>query len=236
MDVVPGGNKEVVLLNYNYIFKFKDSTSVAESVTYSENANIIAASYYNGEAIYILAYSNSSSYLYVHSASGATIQTITYNSYTIKAIDASTTYLCAIDSYGYLLIFSFDPYSPDNNPNNGFPGWAIALMTSVFFFICVAGFIMMVVKARKRRQALIADNYNRFNNEPNNPQYFPNNQPIVPPPSGQQYSGNSINPQPAWNSNPQPQPYFNTYTQPGQPPVQPGQQNPYQANQPINWS
>jgi len=236
MDIVPGGNKEVVLLNYNYIVKFKDSTSAAELVTFPENANLIAASYYNGEAIYILANANTSSYLYVHSTSGATIQTLTYNSYTIRAIDASNTYLCAVDSYGYLLTFSFNPYSPDDYTNKGFPGWAIALITSVLFFICVAGIVMMVVKARKRRQAQMVNNYNRFNNEPINPQYFPNNQPIIPPPSGQQYSGNSINSQPAWNSNPQPQPYFNTYTQPGQPSVQPGQSNPYQANQPSNWA
>lgn len=164
MDIVPGGNKEVLLLNYNYIFNFKDSTSSAEFVAYSESANLITSSYYNGETIYILANANISTYLYVHSTSGATIQTITYNSYAIRAIDASNTYLCAVDNYGYLLTFSFKPYTPDDYSKKDFPGWAIALITSVLFFICVAGIIMMSVKARKRRQAQIVNNYNKFNN------------------------------------------------------------------------
>lgn len=213
--------------------------------SYSEYANSVAASYAsNGDVIYILAYVNSSSNLYVHTSSGYLRQTIS-NTYSVKAIDASNTYLCVLDNYGYLSIYSYSTYDPDDYIPSSFPIFAIVLMSILLPFIFVGLIVCIVVKGRKRRQAQMINNYNRFNNEPVNPQYFPNNQPIVPPPSGQQYSGNSINPQPAWNSNPQPawnsnpqpQPYLNTYNQPYQPPVQsPVQQNPYQANQPSNWS
>lgn len=91
-------------------------------------------------------------------------QTITYNYNKIKAIDASNTYLLAVDEYGYLLTFSYSSYHPDDYTPANFPGWAIALITSFFFFICVVGFVMMVVKARKRRQRQTVNNYNRFNN------------------------------------------------------------------------
>ena len=211
--------------------------------SYSEYADLVAASYAsNGDVIYILAYTNSSSNLYVHTSSGYLRQTI-YNSYSIKAIDASNTYLCSVDIYGYLSIFSYSTYDPDNYIPSNFPVFAIVLLSILVPFAFVALIVCIAVKAKKRRQAQMVNNYNRFNNEPVIPQYFPNNQPIIPPPSGQQYSGNNINPQPAWNTNPQPawnsnsQPYFNTYNQPYQPPVQPPvQQNPYQANQPSNWS
>ena len=237
IDIVPGGYKEIVLLNNNYILNFRN-TSTTTMVSYSEYADLVAASYYNGESIYILANSNTSSNLYVHTSTGYLRQTIS-NTYTIKAIDASTTYLCALDMYGYLVIYSYNSYDPDDYVPSSFSVVAIVLMSIFLPFIFVGLIVCIAVKAKKRRQAQMVNNYNRFNNEPINPQYFPNNQTIIPPPSGQQYSGNSINPQPAqqaWNSNPQPQPYFNTYTQPYQPPVQPGQSNPYQANQPSNWS
>lgn len=151
-------------MNYNYIVKINNSSSFSDIASYSESANLLAASYKNGEIVYVLANSNSSSYLYVHTSTGYLKQTIIYNSNIITAIDASTTYLCAVDSYGYLLTYSYSSYNPDDYTPSSFPGWAIALMTSLFFFICVVGMVMMVVKARKRRQAQMVNNYNRFNN------------------------------------------------------------------------
>lgn len=164
MSRIPGGNNEVVMLNTNYIYKVRSgSTAYTDMVSYSEYANLITTSYYNGEIVYILANANTSSNLYVHYASGVLKQTITYNTYTIKAIDASTMYLCTIDNYGYLSIYSYSPYDPDYISSD-FPAWAIVLMTTLFFFLCVVGLVLMVVKARKRRQAQMINNYNRFNN------------------------------------------------------------------------
>lgn len=124
---------------------------------------MVAASYYNGNVVYILA-SNSSSNLYIHQSYGTLTQTLYPNLYNIRAIDASTTYLCALDYYGYLIIYTFNPYDDDYYPSSGFPGWAIALISSLFFFICVVGIVCMVVRGRKRRQAQMINNYNRFNN------------------------------------------------------------------------
>ncbi len=160
-DVLSTG--EVLLLTDYYIYKINNYTSY-NSIYISYSYTALASSYKNYTYSYITTNLNYSSNLYVYGQNGLSKQNITFNLNYCRAMDAGNTYLVTADSGGYLNIISYTD-TTDIVINVDFPGWAIALMVSFIFLLCVIGVVVMVVRAKKRRQAQqAAGGYNQFNN------------------------------------------------------------------------
>lgn len=198
----------------------------------------MAASYNNYKVNLITASINSSSFLYVYDSVGSLKQTIVYSSSYLKAIDASKNYLVAVDSAGYLAIITYST-QPDI-VITGFPVWAIVLISSCLFLLCVIGAVVMIVRARKRRLAIAAVNgYNRFNDPQPSQTYFPNNQAFnanTQPFVGANQGSQGWNANQAWIKNQNENRGFSPALPSNQGSSQPATINPYQANQPSNWS
>lgn len=254
-------NGDIVFTDGSYVYRMNSSLSYNKTYV-STTLDTVVGSYKNSEFLYITMYSNSSSSLKVFDSNGYKRQDLTYAYSYYRAIDASANYLVYADSYGYLGIATYSADIPIVIDIK-FPIWAIVLISVAIFLIFVVGIVVCVVKARKRRLAMAANGYNRFNDAQATNAYIPNAQPYNPvnPVVPQTYPAYH-NQNPGWNQGQNWNAQNQAFTQPqnnqgwnqNQPnqawnnqtpnvvavePVvipQPANQNPYQANQPSNWS
>ena len=255
-------NGDIVFTDMFYVYRMNSSMSYTKAYM-SGSFNTVVGSYKNGEFLYIIMYTNSSLNLRVFDSNGNSRQTLSYGYSTYSSIDASANFLVYGDSSGSVGIVTYQTESPIVIDVK-FPIWAIVLISVGLFLIFVVGIVVCVVKARKRRLAMAANGYNRFNDAQGTNAFIPNPQPHSPV--------NPVNPQPypAWNNNQnqgwnqgqnwnnqnqtwnqqqqnqgwnqqQQNQGWNNQAPKGLPvepvvAVQPTPQNPYQANQPSNWS
>lgn len=151
-------NGYIVIFDSTFATRFTSSSDYSK-VTYVSSGDIFAASSRDTQFFYIFG-GSTSNLIYVDDGNdGRLLQSLSYTSYSVKAIDASDSYLAIIDNYGYLSIASYE-YS---YPSGGSSAWIIFLIVGVVALAIVVC-IIKISKARKAKQAMKLNNYNNLIN------------------------------------------------------------------------